>query len=501
MKAVVIEFHQETNSFNPVVSTIDYFERGHMYKGKEILINLLDKPCALAGMFEALEESHVQAIPGYSMFTMSGGPIDQAVVDHFVTESIQIIEANYPVDAVFISLHGATQTTTYDDCSGFIIDSIRKVVGNNVVIAASADLHANITDQMIKDTDIICGYQTYPHLDHFETGYRTAKLGLSCLLDENKPKMVKVHIPMIVPASTYTTNSDPFSTLIDHGKELTETGKVLDFSVYQMQPWLDVTEGGSSVIVIDDAEENAKQYAIELAQKLFDMRKEFKPNLYSIDEVIDFTEQRKYEKYVVLVDSADSTNAGATGDSVAVIQRLLHKQSDLKTACVVTDAPAAVRAHEIGVGKTATFSIGGTKYPEMNQPIQVECYIKSLHDGKFIQEGPAGRGMINNIGPSAVLQVGNINILVCHHIFGNGDPQLFRAFGMEPSLQELLVVKACTSFRAAYSLLTDRIFETETPGAASVDLKSLPFKRLPKDFYPFSDLDHYQVREVTLARD
>lgn len=139
------------------------------------------------------------------------------------------------------------------------------------------------------------------------------------------------------------------------------------------------------------------------------------------------------------------------------------------------------------------FSIGGTRYPKINRPLLVEGYVKSLHDGIFTQEGPAGRGIVNNIGHSAVLRVGNIDILVCQHIYGNGDPQLYRAFGIEPLFYQLVVVKACTSFRAAYSLFSEKIYETDTPGAASVNLKSLPFKRLPKDFYPFSTLENYKL--------
>lgn len=499
MRAVVIEFHQETNSFNPNVCTRDYFKQGRIAVGEE-LFKLIGKPCALGGIFQALQEENVEIIPGISMFTMSGGRVDQKVMDEFIDTSIQIIKQHAPIDVVFISLHGATETTVHEDCSGYIINTIRKVVGNETVVACSTDMHANITTKMVENSNIICGYRTYPHVDHFETGYRTGRLGLSCLLDENKPKMVQVKIPMIVPASAYTTMTGPFADLINEGKSSIKNGEIEDFSIYQMQPWLDIEEGASSVIVIAGEEFKAEEYALLIAKKLLNLRESFKPNLYSIDQVIKIAEQNTSDEPVVLVDSADSTNAGATGDSVAVVKKLLERNSNLKTAIAVVDAPAANLAHKVGVGNKAIFSIGGTKLPIINKTIEVECYVKSLHDGTFIQEGPAGRGMTNNIGPSAVLQIGNIDVLVCHHIFGNGDPQLFRAFGMEVTLYDLLIVKACTSFRAAYSKFTDRIYDTDTPGAASVDLKSLPFKRLPKDFYPFSNLDDYKLNEIVYGK-
>lgn len=498
MKIVVSEFHQETNSFNPLPCTMEYFQMGRILEGNEIRDNLQDKPCAVAGILKAIDERGVEAVPGYSMFTMSGGPIEHSIVEHFLEKVKKIIQENKPIDGVFLSLHGATQTTKYDDCSGYIIESLRHLIGENVVISVSTDLHANITSKMMEHANIICGYQTYPHLDHFETGYRAAKLGLSCLLDPEKPVMAQVRLPMIVPASTYTTMSGPFSNLMNEAKLLQRFERIIDFSIYLMQPWLDVEEGGSSVIVIAKDDTTAREYALDLANKLFRLRKEFIPNLFSIDEVIDFASNNKDDKPVILVDSADSSNAGATGDSVEVIRRLIKREKDVKTAFVVVDVQAAIQAHQLGVGKKALFSIGGTRYPELNKPIQVEAYVKSIHDGIFTQEGPSGRGLVNNIGPSAVLQVGNIDILVCHHIFGNGDPQLYRAFGIEPTFYQLVIVKACTSFRAAYSLLTDQIYETDTPGAAGVNLNHLPFKRLPKTFYPFNPMDDYVIDDIKI---
>ena len=493
MKIVVAEFHQESNSFNPIPCTIDYFKSGRIYEGEDIRAHLFDKPCAVAGILDAIDEANVQAIPAYSMFTMSGGPVDHSVVEHFIKKVVECIEKNLPVDAVCLSLHGATQTTKYEDCSGYMIEAIRSVIGEQAVIAVSTDLHANITPKMVENSSIICGYQTYPHLDHYETGYRTAKLALSCLLDEKKPKMIRVGIPMIVPASTYSTMTGPFSDLMNYARSLVEKGEILDVTIYQMQPWLDVEEAASAVIVIDHDEEKAQKFALDLAQRLFDMREEFTPNLHSIDDVISIATQNNDHKPVILVDSADSTNAGATGDGVEVVRRLLELKSNVKTAIAIVDGRAADLAHQMGVGKKTMFSIGGTRFPEVNRPLLVEGYVKSLHDGIFTQEGPAGRGVVNNIGHSAVLQVGNIDILVCQHIYGNGDPQLYRAFGIELLFYQLVVVKACTSFRAAYSLFSKQIYETDTPGAASVNLKSLPFKRLPKDFYPFSTLENDKI--------
>jgi microcystin degradation protein MlrC len=500
MKIIVCEFNQETNSFNPVTTKMKDYVQGGIYRGEEMIRELEDKPCAVAGMLQAIKEANAEVLPALSMYAQSGGPVEQEVLDAFLQETMAFIRQNMPVEGIFISFHGATQSTQYDDVCGLISETIRREVGEAVVMAASCDLHGNVTEKMIKNLDIVCGYHTYPHKDFFETGYRAGKLGMEYLLGKKKPHMVRVMIPMIVPASGYTTISGPFSELMAYGESLVKEGKLFDFSIFQMQPWLDVAEGGSVVLAIASDYKNAEPYAVEMAKRLLDMRNEFNPKLYSVDEVFRMAAENKSNQPIILVDSADSTNAGAVGDNAYVLKKLLESKLNIKAAIVIDDPPAAELAHQLGVGKKAVFSIGGTKDPVGSESVKVEASVKSLHEGVFVQEGPAGRGLVRNIGHTAVLSIGDIDVVVCHHMMGNGDPQLYRAFGIEPTFYQLVVVKACTSFRAAYRLFAKEICDTNTPGAASVHLLSLKYRKIPESFHPFSDLNGYQINDIMYSR-
>jgi microcystin degradation protein MlrC len=112
----------------------------------------------------------------------------------------------------------------------------------------------------------------------------------------------------------------------------------------------------------------------------------------------------------------------------------------------------------------------------------------------FCLEGPAGRGMVNDIGRTAVIKIDKIDIVICHYMVFNGDPQIYRGFGIEPTFYQMIVVKACNSFREAYNPISEKICLTDTPGAASANLKSLPYQKIPDTFYPFSPLDDYQIK-------
>lgn len=500
MKIVLCEFHQESNSFNSEIVSREPFEYYGIHLGGDMRKKIQNKPRAIAGMFKVLDEMNVQSIPSCSMYSQSGGPVDHNVLEWFINKTILTIRQNMPMDGVFVSLHGSTQTTEVDDASGLILEQIRKEAGPSAIISASADLHANVTEKMIKNADFICGYHTYPHIDYYETGYRAAKLGMEKLISKNKLHLVRVGIPMIVPANSYTTMEGPFSELMAYGESLVTSEKLIDFSIFQMQPWLDVSDGASSILTVAKDTQTAESYAVELAERLLALRKSFKKDMCSIDEVIELAEKNTTDKPVILADSADSTNAGAAGDSVAVLQRLIEIGSDVKTAFVLSDVPAVEKAFKLGVGERAVFSLGGTRNPDYSKSIDVEAEVKSLHNGTFTQEGPAGRGTVISIGRTAVLTVNNIDIVVCHDVAGNGDPQLYRAFGIEPSFYDIVVVKANTSFKAAYHLIADVICPTNTPGAAAANLLALDFKKIPKSFYPFSSLDDYRIQDIIYGR-
>ena len=490
MRVLVAEFRQESNSFTPVTSPMEFWQQNGILRGPQVREVLGGTPSAVGGMIAALEESELQPeiVYGTTMSCQSGGKAEQEVLDYFLENLEREITESLPLDGVFLSFHGALQTTEVDDPEALIARRVRELVGEGCVIAASTDLHGYISQDLIETLNILCAYHTYPHVDYFETGHRTATLGLAAATAEVKPVMAWAQIPMIVSASTYNTHRGPFRELMEYGESLVAEGTLLDFSVYQMQPWLDIPAGNSTALAIATDRETAASYARELAGRLYAARHKFKTNLMSIDDVIDRAESADAAKPVILVDSADSCNAGAPGDSMAVAARILERGTTVRAAVVVNDSPAARQAHEVGVGNTARFTIGGTRDPKAVR-VEVEAYVRSLHDGVFTQEGPAGRGMVNRIGRTAVLRVGTLDIVVCEWMAGNGDPQLFRAHGVEPTLYDLVGVKANTSFRAGYTAFSGEICETDTPGSAAASLDRLDFQRLPRTLYPWTDAD------------
>lgn len=494
MKILVCEFKQESNSFNPILTDWDAFERLGILRGEELFQGMTGLHLALKGIVDGIYEYGGQVVPGIVMCSGSGGPVCQEVVDRFLEEVGEVIRKNLPLDGVFLSLHGATLAEASDDVCGDILADIRSKVGPAAIISASCDMHANITKRMLENADFFAGFHTYPHVDFYETGYRAACLGMKKLRGAVL-KQFCTYIPMIAPPGNYTTDQGKIHELMQYGDWLKENKGLEDYSVFQVQPWLDIPEIASAVLTISANEAMAEQSARELAKCQFELRDSLVKEYASVGQVIKMALENKCGKPVILVDSADSPNAGATCDSAQILMELLPYADDLSAAFPINDPEAVEKAFRLGIGAEAVFSLGGKLAPKLNKAIEVKCKVISLHGGEFLLEGPANRGGKCDVGKSAVLMVGKIKVLVCNYATKIGDPQFYRGFGVEPTLCDLVVIKACTSFRAAYEPIAAMICNAQTFGAANSDLKALPYRRLPKPTYPFQEIEMSDVVE------
>lgn len=493
MKIVVTEFRQESNSLSPFTSGFDFWRSGWMLSAHEMQDHHSHAETAVRGILEVLAEDSLvkEVIPGPAYYSQSGGTTEQPVMDAYLDELLAVLRGIGEVDAVFISFHGALQTTEFDDAEAEVVRRIREVVGERCVVAASADLHGYISRRSAEQLDVLCGYHTYPHVDFVETGRRAARLGLQILRArfEGKPgpRMAWVPIPMMVSASGYNTLAGPFAGLFEKGRDFVAAGDIVDFSIFQMQPWLDVAEPCSAVLTIGEDAVSISNAAKSLAQDLYQARHDFEPELRTIDEVIQRASRRDTAKPVIIVDSADSPNAGAAGDSMAVAARVAELGSDISLATVVRDPAAIKEIFRAGVGSEVELHLGGG-LDTRAITLAGTFHIRSLHDGAFRNAVLGSAGATSDLGRAAVVQMGAMDVLVCEHLVSPGDPQLYAGFGMPQEMYDLVVVKANTSFRAAYQEIAGEVMDADTPGSAGPNIVNLPFETLPKDIYPWRDV-------------
>jgi microcystin degradation protein MlrC len=248
---------------------------------------------------------------------------------------------------------------------------------------------------------------------------------------------------------------------------------------------MDTGDVASSVVAITSGDrEAAERYALWLGAAFWSRRAEFVSELVSPDEAVRRALART-SGTVILCDSADATSSGSTGDSTAVLAALLRAAPLGATALAnVVDPRAVGQAISAGVGATVTVEVGGTIARRSFRPVTLTAYVKTISDGTFTFKGPGMRGVAHHMGRAVVLVRGGIHLLVMERGVSQWDPQLYRSVGLEPADARMVQVKSPMAFRAAYEGLYDAVIVVSAPGAASPDLVSLPWKRLPRPIYP-----------------
>jgi microcystin degradation protein MlrC len=295
---------------------------------------------------------------------------------------------------------------------------------------------------------------------------------------------------MIASASGYTTQTKELKELMQKGFDYVKQGKIIDFSIFQVQPWLDVNEMASVVTVIGSDEKTAKEITKELAIGEFELRDKIQgESFYTIEEVIQKARENKSGKPIIICDSADSPNAGASGDSAFVVEKLLCVKDEFNIAVAVNDVKAVNKAFELGIGGVGDFTIGATICPKLSKPVTVHgATVEKLGDGNFVMFGPESKGERFSIGKCAVIKTGKMNILISYYGKCEGDRNFYNFMGINPELMDIVDVKACTSFRAGYKSICAGIYNVQTMGAANPVISLLPYEKRPKPLYPFEEI-------------
>lgn len=490
-KVLVCAFTQESNSFNPIIMPLSSFSNGG--------IEASGNPCDV-GAVSYLSSQDVECIYGIAMHARSGGHISDETVEFFLNDTIGRIKSAGKLDGVLLVLHGATMSESCDDVCGYICEKIRGVVGDEVVMSACLDLHANVTEKMTQNADYLCGYWEYPHIDRKETGERAAKMLCEAIF-EGKKAMARAAVPVFASAHAYTTTNGALKKLKEKAQAMIADGKICDYSAFQVQPWLDNPLAESAILVIAKDSKTAIDVANELVKDEFSCREEIQGEpMLTVEQVIEKALDNDSGKPIVLVDSADSIGAGSTGDSACVTAALLPYADRLFAATEVRDVPAVEQAFSVGVGNTAEFTLGATIAPKLSEPVKVTARVKSLHDGSFYANGPMSKGTKYSSGRTAVLEVGKLLIRVSENGTGSNDVNFYRSFGVSFERFALVSVKACTSFRASYGPFVSEIYNACTAGAACPVLEQLDFERRLHPLYPFEQITERDIREAKVYR-
>jgi microcystin degradation protein MlrC len=484
-RVAIAEFKQETNTFVPRPTTLEDFQAWHLWYGDDLIAGLKGTNSEIDGFLTVLEAANIEPVPVLATFAMSGGKVTDKAYSQLLDELLSGIDVAGPLDGILLALHGAMVTESDDSPDGTTLAAVRKLVGPDIPIVASYDLHANLTAKMAEHADALVGFKTSPHIDQRDTGERAARVMVKMLQDGVKPAMAFVKIPMVVPASIQMHHlPGPFKRLQDATKTA-ETGKVLSANAATVQPWLDIDEMGfATAVVTDNDPELAKSLACDLANQAWSEREAFMQiNLVPPAEAIRMA-LAEPEGPVILSDCADGTGAGSPGDATAVLAALLEAKPDKPAYVFVRDEDSAAAAIAAGVGATVTLDVGGKLDNVYNKPATITGAVEFAGPASFRFGGEGYTGVEQDMGPSAVVRSGNVFLLIVSTSVMTVDPELYRSVGLEPADAQIVVVKSHIQFRAGYEGLARKIILLDSPGMSSDLIAALPWRKVPRPMFP-----------------
>jgi len=475
-------FLHETNTFAPTKATYEDFVHGggwpSMALGDDVLKVMRNINVGLAGFAGAAETNGWELVPTISCGASPSAHVTADAFERIVKVMVDGIASARSLDAVYLDLHGAMVTEHLDDGEGEILARVRKVIGNDIPLVASLDLHANVTPEMVEHADALIAYRTYPHVDMAETGRAAAK-HLALLLKTNQ-RFAKAfrQLPFLIPISWQCTHDQPARGIYQRLAAM-ESEAVPTLSFAPGFPAADFAHCGPSVFAYGRTQADADAAADTIANVIIGHENDFDGRIFDPDEGVHHAMElaKTARKPIVIADTQDNPGAGGDSDTTGMLRALVRNKASAATG-VIYDPQSAKAAHAAGVGARVTLALGGKSGIPGDAPYQETFVVEQLSDGKFVAPGPYYGGRDMDMGPSAALRIGDVRVVVSSRKAQLADQSMYRYVGIEPTEQAILVNKSSVHFRADFEPIAEQLLICAAPGAMPADPAALPWTRL-----------------------
>jgi microcystin degradation protein MlrC len=493
MKFVIAAMLHETNTFSPVPTTIGSFVGRHdralasakqTLSGEAAIGRFEHANVAFGAFVQAAREARAEfEVPLYASAQPSA-PVDRASFETMCEAIVGSVRKG--CDAVMLDLHGAMVAEGFDDAEGELVRRVRSVLPG-VPIAVALDFHANIGRELVDNVDIITGYRTYPHVDMRLTGERAARTLMAMLRGECRPAIAWQWLPMLTHTTQCAPSREPMKSIMDRAIAAEAAGEVLNASVFGGFPQSDIPQAGYSVMIVGRNPAEARKLCDELARTSWDARAGF---VFRAEPLADTIARAKTltEYPVVLADHGNNAASGGSCDTMASLAEVLRQGLRGVLAGPYCDPQAVAQLIAAGVGNRVTLEIGGrTDMPAIGEkgvPLKVTGTVRAITDGRYLVTGPMMTGVTLSIGRSAVLDLGDVQVVLSEERVEPFDLGVFTHCGLDPLRARYILIHSRQHFRAGFEPIARHILMVAGPGVCSSDFSIFGFKRLTRPLYP-----------------
>ena len=491
MKLVIAQMKHETNTFSPVPTPLARFAHGRQtpLTGNDIREAFRDTGSAIGAFIDLADRAGAEVVLPVAGNAAPSGPVDIGAYEWMSGRILDAVRRG--CDALLLDLHGAMVTERHDDGEGELLARLRKLAPG-LPIGVALDMHTNLFPAMCDNATVLAGYQTYPHVDMYETGLRAGKPVLDLLAGRARPAMACGHRPMLPHVMRQSSLDAPNLQIQRRAQEMEKQG-ALAATFFVGFPHADIPYAGASAVVVTDGDAaKARALCDELLEMAWNARAEFVYEVEPLEESLARARQAAGGP-VVLLDHFDNCASGGTMDTMTVLGAILDAGLENTAAFAICDPRAVEQMKEAGTGAKVTLDLGGKcDMPSLGlkgEPRQVSGTVKRIIDGAYRNEGPMARGERMDMGLSAVLDTGKVEIAVISRHSEPYDIGAFRALGIDPARKRYLMLKSRVHWRAGLGSLAKSVIECAGTGVCTSDYSQLDFRRVRRPVYPLDPFD------------
>jgi microcystin degradation protein MlrC len=419
------------------------------------------------------------------------GPVEHGFFTELLATISERLEEALPLDGVYFCAHGAALTTEEDDPEGVLFEEIRGIVGPEVPVVATFDLHANVSDRMVDLIDAFIGYRTNPHLDMRERGEEAAAV-MRELLAGAKTQRVRLRLPIVPPSVTMLTAAGPYAEMIRLGQERM-TPEIMNVSVMGGFAYADTAKNGLSVIVTSRGDKAAAdRLAREIAQYGWDQRARFYAKLTSLEEAVEkalAAGRDRSRPALCFADVADNPGGGGRGNTMYLLKAFAEAGVADALFGIIYDPPLAAEAHGHGLHYNFTAAFNRDETTKFSEKWSTPARVAALSDGNCVGRRGIYAGQRLVLGPCAALAIGGIRVVVVSRRLQCADPIFFEMMGLGVARARSVAVKSRGHFRGGFDefFAPEQIVEVDLPGLTSPMLGRFDWTRLPRPVIPLDD--------------
>ena len=492
MRIAALGFKHETNTFQSVKTDYDAFVNFDFLRGSQIAERHADTNSTLNGFIKGATKYEFELVPLLLTITGPTGTVTKDAFDRITAEMTQMLKDSAPWDGVLLAQHGGAVSEEFPDMDGEITRLVKQAVGQSTPVVMTFDLHSNITQKQIANTEAIVVYRTNPHIDQVERGLEASEILARTIRGEIDPNQYLVQVPMIVNITRQPTAVGAMKTIMDDVAQVVGTPGVLSASCGQGFPYADVEHMGVSFLVVTDGDPAlAKAKSNWLAQRAWDRRSELLKDSTPVDKAIrQAVDAYDSGKPTVILDVGDNVGGGGTADSTHLLAEAIRQEVKGEQSLLMSlFDPAAVRASiAAGPGATVNLKVGAKTDKLHGEPVAVTGRVRVITDGRFEETAQIHGGWrYFDYGPSVALETEDGYTIVLHteRGVGNMSRQQYYYMGIFPEQYQIVICKGTVSPRPAYEPIAREMIVADTPGVTSADMSSFNYKHRREPLYPF----------------